>query len=94
MRISPICNVNQRSYILKTRVRNQETETNQQNVNFNGNVGSYLGILTGGALAVVAAVTVAPVLICGAAVAGAACGMAGDKIEDKLRSKNIENNEE
>ena len=58
---------------------------------FKGKAGTILGILAGGAaMAAIAALT-APVLICGSALAGAAGGLAGDAIEDKITGKDNEN---
>ena len=88
MKINPINVVSTRKCVTKTRIRQQDTETNPQNVNFNGKFGSYAGIILGGAAAIAAAVTVAPVLICGAAAAGIAGGIAGDKLEDKINDTN------
>ena len=85
MRINPINVVSPKNHIIKTKVKEQESIIKQQNINFNGKFGTYAGILLGGAVAIAAAVTVAPVLICGAAAAGIAGGMAGDKLEDKIK---------
>ena len=60
--------------------------------NFKGKGGSIIGILAGGAVAVIAAATVAPVLICGAALTGAVGGMVGDKIGDKISGKKEQDN--
>jgi len=97
MRVSQIC-VYHQPIIVKTphKIRSYNTNTvmpakTQENVNFHGKFGAWLGAIAGGAAVVAAAIATAPALVClaggGALIGGLGLDMAEDAING-VKDKN------